>query len=219
MKHKDEAFNVFKELKEAIENQTGKNIKVFRSDNGEEYTSNEFIEFCKQDGTKKENIVPYNPKQNGVVERKNWFIMEVSQAMLKDQNLLNFLWGEATNTTVYVQNRVLDQALDKKTLEEVFESVKPNIGHLRIFGCTAYFHVLKGMRNKMEAVGKKDVALGKAIGIPLPLPKKKSDDMDILEGPSMPNLEKEVDDNPVKPMDPFYPPPSYPPTRKRPLWL
>ena len=38
-------------------------------DNGGEYMSNEFIEFCKKDGIKKETIVPYNPKKNGVVER------------------------------------------------------------------------------------------------------------------------------------------------------
>ena len=52
---------MFKDFKALIENQTGKKIKVFRSDSGGEYTSNEFIDFCKQAGIKKETIVPYNP--------------------------------------------------------------------------------------------------------------------------------------------------------------
>ena len=42
MKNKDEVFNKFKEFKALIENHTEKNIKTFRSDNGGEFTSNEF---------------------------------------------------------------------------------------------------------------------------------------------------------------------------------
>jgi len=45
LKHKDEAFDMLKDFKVLIENQTRKKIKVFMSDNGGEYTSNEFIEF------------------------------------------------------------------------------------------------------------------------------------------------------------------------------
>jgi transposase InsO family protein len=33
-----------------MENQTGKKIKVLRSDNGGEYTSNDFRYFCKEVG-------------------------------------------------------------------------------------------------------------------------------------------------------------------------
>jgi len=75
--------------------------------------------------------------------------------MLYDQKLLKFLWGEATNTTVYVQNRVPHQALDNKTLEEVFTGVKLDIGHLRIFCCPIYFHVSKNKRSKLEATRRK----------------------------------------------------------------
>lgn len=78
--------------------------------------------------------MPYNPEQNGVVERKNRSIVEVSRDMHHDQKLSKFLWGEATNKAVYVQNRVPHHALDNKTPEEVFMGVKPDIGHLCIFG-------------------------------------------------------------------------------------
>ena len=47
LKHKNEAFEMFKEFKALVENQTGKKINIFKSDNGGEYISNEFIEFCK----------------------------------------------------------------------------------------------------------------------------------------------------------------------------
>ena len=42
MKNKDEVFIKFKEFKALIENNTEKKIKTFRSDNGGEFTSNEF---------------------------------------------------------------------------------------------------------------------------------------------------------------------------------
>ena len=44
MKNKDEVFIKFKEFKALIENHTEKKIKTFRSDNGKEFTSNEFKE-------------------------------------------------------------------------------------------------------------------------------------------------------------------------------
>ena len=42
LKNKDELFSKFKEFKALIENHTEKKIKTFRSDNGREFTSNEF---------------------------------------------------------------------------------------------------------------------------------------------------------------------------------
>ena len=43
MKNKDEVFNKVKEFKALIENDIEKKIKTFRSDNGGEFTSNEFM--------------------------------------------------------------------------------------------------------------------------------------------------------------------------------
>ena len=83
--------------------------------------------------------MPYNLEQNGLAKRKKRPIVEVARAMLHDQKFSKFLWGEATNTAVYIQNKVPHQALDNKTPEEVFSGVNPNIGHLRIFGCLVYF--------------------------------------------------------------------------------
>jgi hypothetical protein len=46
------------------------------SDNGGEYTSKEFVNFCKDVGIKRELTTPYNPQQNGVAERKNRTMLE-----------------------------------------------------------------------------------------------------------------------------------------------
>ena len=73
---KDEVFKKFKEFKALIENHSKRRIKTLRIDNGGEYTSKEFESFCKEDGINRELTTPYNPQQNGVVERKNRSIMK-----------------------------------------------------------------------------------------------------------------------------------------------
>jgi hypothetical protein len=68
--------------------------------------------------------VPYNPQQNGVVERKNRTICEAAKAMMFDQDLPNSLWAEATSTAVYMQNRCSHAILKDETPKEVFSRIK-----------------------------------------------------------------------------------------------
>jgi transposase InsO family protein len=102
MNTKGQAFSQFQEFKALLENQTGTKIRVLRIDNGGEYTSKEFMDFCAGEGIMRELIVPYNPHQNGVDERKNMIIVGVARAMLHDQGLPLFLWVEACYTIVYL---------------------------------------------------------------------------------------------------------------------
>ena len=102
MKGKNEVFGKFKEFKALVENLYEKKIKIFRSDNGGEFTGGEFKSFYTEAGIKRELSTPYNPQQNGVVERKNQTIMEAVKAMIHDQDLPMHLWAEAAGTAVYV---------------------------------------------------------------------------------------------------------------------
>ena len=67
---------------------------------------------------------PYNPQQNGIVERNNRMIMEATKAMLHDQDLPMHLWEESARSTMYVQNRTPYHVLDNKTPEEAFSGEK-----------------------------------------------------------------------------------------------
>ena len=67
-----------------MENLSERKIKTLRSDNGGEFTSKEFNNFCREAGIKRELTTSYNPQQNGVAERKNRSIMEAVRAMLHD---------------------------------------------------------------------------------------------------------------------------------------
>ena len=143
MKTKDELFNKFKEFKALIDNLSERKIKILRSDNGGEYSSKEFVNFCKDVGIKRELTPHYNPQQNDVVEQKNKTILEAVKTMIHDQDLPMCLWAEATMAVVYVQNRLSHSALRLKTLEEMFTRKKPKVSHLKIFGCPVFIHIPK----------------------------------------------------------------------------
>jgi hypothetical protein len=160
LKSKDEVFSKFKEFKALIENLSERKIKILRLDNGGEYTSKEFINFCRDVGIKRELTTSYNPQQNGVAERKNRTIMEAVKTMIHDQDLPMCLWAEAAMADVYVQNRLSHSALGFKTPEEMFTGKKPEVSHLKIFGCPVFIHISKDKRNKLEPSGKKGIFVG-----------------------------------------------------------
>eukprot|EP00253_Pinus_taeda_P011529 PITA_11529 len=67
-----------------IENQTGKKIKILRSDQGGEYRLGEFMNFCKQHGIIQQFTVPQTPQQNGVAKCKNRTLVECARNMLQE---------------------------------------------------------------------------------------------------------------------------------------
>ena len=62
LKKKDEAFMWFHTFKALVANKTGKKINILRTDNGTEYEPNEFNEFCREAGIKRENTTAYTPE-------------------------------------------------------------------------------------------------------------------------------------------------------------
>ena len=83
--------------------------------------------------------MPYNSQQNGVVERKNRVITGAARSMLHDQSLPLYLWAEASAAAVYLQNRSPHRILGKMTPEEAFIGRRPDVEHIRIFGCLILF--------------------------------------------------------------------------------
>ena len=86
--------------------------------------------------------------------------MEATRAMLHDQDLPMHLWAEAARTAVYVQNHTPHRVLENKTPKEVFSGKKPEVSHLRIFGCPVYIHIPKEKRTKLDPSGKKGIFVG-----------------------------------------------------------
>ena len=58
-----------------------------RSDNGGEYVSNELLHICSQSGIQVQHSIPYTPQHNGVAERKNRSLKEMTICMLESKKL------------------------------------------------------------------------------------------------------------------------------------
>ena len=86
--------------------------------------------------------------------------MEGTRAMIHDQGLPKFLWGEVANIVVYVRNRSPHEVMDLNMPKYFFTGKKPDVSNFRMFFYPTYFHVPKEKRNKLEAYGKKGIFVG-----------------------------------------------------------
>ena len=78
--------------------------KCLRTDNGGEYSSNAFRRICRELQVKQDFTVPNTPQQNGVTERYNRVITEMTRCLLDEARLLKMFWVRATSTAVRVRN-------------------------------------------------------------------------------------------------------------------
>ena len=160
LKRKSEVFDKFQKWKALVENESGHNLKVLRTDRGGEYTSAEFEKFLQSAGVRHELTVPKTPEQNGVAERMNRTLVESVRSMLSDANLPQKFWAEAVSTAVYLRNRSPTKAVDDMTPFEAWMKKRPSVSHLRVFGCKAYVHVPKDERGKLDNKAKKCILVG-----------------------------------------------------------
>ena len=84
---KTQVFEYFIEYKNWSERLHETKIKRVRSDNGGEFTSNEFEEYLRTEGIQHQKTVPYNPEQNGVAERLNRTLGDMARCMLNDKKI------------------------------------------------------------------------------------------------------------------------------------
>ncbi|KAL0326872.1 UNVERIFIED_CONTAM: Retrovirus-related Pol polyprotein from transposon TNT 1-94 [Sesamum angustifolium] len=153
--------DVFKKFKNLVEKQSGRSIKVLRSDRGKEYNNSEFDKFCEEEGIEHQTTVSYNPQQNGVSERKNRTVMEMARSMLQEKNLPKAFWAEAVYTAVYLLlNRCPTNAVQTMTPIEAWSGKKPSAKHLRVFGSICYVHIPTEKRHKLEEKTEKGIFLG-----------------------------------------------------------
>ena len=141
LKTKDEVFSKFREWKAEVEKKTEKKLKCLRTDNGLEFCNRQFDDYCKQAGIKRHRTCTYTPQQNGVSERMNMTIMDKVRCMLAESGLDQSFRAEAVSTAIYMINRSPNSTLNFRLPEEVWSGSKPDIGHLRTFGCSAYVHI------------------------------------------------------------------------------
>lgn len=147
---------------------------MLRTNQGKEFCSNEFNEFCTNHGIAKQLTVAYTPQQKEVAERRNRSIMNFVRSMLFEKNFRKELWAETVSWTVHVVNRSPTTIMKKKTPKEAWSGHKLLVNHFRVLGCVGHVHVPDQKIIKLEGKSVKCIILGisKKIELLNPITKK-----------------------------------------------
>ena len=137
----------FKRYRAHVQLYTGFDIKAIRTDGGSEYINADFKTYLHILGVDRQVTAAYTPQQNGVAERVNRTILEAARAMLHAADLPLSFWIYAVQAAVYIRNRSPTRALNNITPYEAWRGEKPNLSHLRVFGCRAFMYLHKQQRS------------------------------------------------------------------------
>ena len=95
---------------------------------------------------------------------KNRQILEVVRASLFGMHMPRYYWGEAAKSAVYLINQTLSRVIDFQTPQQRMQSLlsTPHLPNLepRVFGCTAYVHIPKVLRTKLDPCATRCVFVG-----------------------------------------------------------
>lgn len=109
-------------------------------------------------GIEFEPSAPRTAAQNGVAERSGGVIVMKARAMLIGAKLLAELWKGVIDASAYLYNRTPRQAQTWKSPFELFYERKPQLAHLKAYGCRAYAltedaQLKRNRRQKLELRG------------------------------------------------------------------
>ena len=138
LKKKSDALESFKLYLNAARNETGKIPLAIRTDGGGEFTSTEFKRYLGDNGISAELTIAYAPQEDGISEVGNRIIVGRANAMMQHANAPKSYWAEAVVTAVQSSNVSIAKGNGgAKTPHEMWTGSKPEVQHLRIWGCTA----------------------------------------------------------------------------------
>jgi len=75
--------------------------------------------------------------------------------MLNEKNFPYYFWVKTIKIVIYIMNRTPTTTVHGMTPKEKFTSKKPNVSHLKMFGCIIYVRVLDDKILKLDPKAKK----------------------------------------------------------------
>jgi len=160
LKSKGDVFNAFHNWFLKVKNIFNKSVKHLRTDNGTEFSNNNFDNFCNLNGIIHEYTVPYSPQQNGRIERLHGSLIPNARAMLEDAHLNHVFWEDAVATANFIYNRIPHKGINNNVPYELLYDEKVDFEKFRVFGCQVFFYVPKQLRNKLTNSALPGIFLG-----------------------------------------------------------
>ena len=163
-KNRSELYQIYRDFTKMIETHFSKPIKVFRSDNSQEYKAHEFTSILHQFCTVPHSSCPGTSQQNGRAERKLRHILDVVRATTIAASTPSQFWGEAALTVVYTINRCPSPIIQNQTPYDLLFGYSPFYDLLRVFGCVCFVLLHDHERNKLQSRSRLCCFLGYGIG-------------------------------------------------------
>ncbi|XP_004309938.1 PREDICTED: uncharacterized protein LOC101308341 [Fragaria vesca subsp. vesca] len=165
LSNKGETFENYYSVAKRVTNEKlndDMHIVRIRSDHGTEFENSYFENYCEEFGVHHEFSAPITLQHNGIVERKNMVLVELSKVMLAASGLNHSFWEEVVNNACYTLNRVILRPGTTMTPYEIWRGRKPNIAHLKVFGSPCFIYRDREYLTKFDAKSDKGVFLGYA---------------------------------------------------------
>jgi len=128
--------------------------KYIRFDNGHEFL---ITEFYASKGIIHQRSCVETPQQNGRVERKHQYILNVAKALLFQSKLPKIFWSYVVLHAVFLINRVPTPLLKHKSPYQILYDALPDIHSFKVFGCLRFASTLLAHRSKLQSRAKKSV--------------------------------------------------------------
>jgi len=122
-----------------IENQFKTTVKTIRTDNGTEFSMKNFF---SSKGIVHQTTCVETPEQNGIVERKHQHILNVTRALLFQENLPHLFWIFVVQHVVFLINCTLTPLLHNIAPYEKLNGRLYDLSSLCVFGCLCYSSTL-----------------------------------------------------------------------------
>ncbi|GJU02346.1 retrovirus-related pol polyprotein from transposon TNT 1-94 [Tanacetum coccineum] len=133
LRSKDEAPDFIIKFLKMIQVRLKVNVQRIRTDNGTEFVNHTLREYYEKVDISHETSVARSPHQNGVVERRNYALIEVARTMLIYAKAPLFLWAEAVATAFFdeltamaSEHSSLGPALHEMTPATISSGLVPN---------------------------------------------------------------------------------------------
>lgn len=117
-------------------------------------------DYQTEKGIERDEQTPKKPELNGLAERSNRTLMESSRSMMFHAGKLDSFWAEAVTKAADIRNRFLCPRNNSKSSYELPTGRKPRVDHIRVFGSTAWIHVPKQKRRKLDEKSSQGIVVG-----------------------------------------------------------
>jgi hypothetical protein len=146
---KNGVFPAWKKLEASWELLSGNRVKTVRLDGAKEFTEGLMAKHMATRGIAIQVTAPYAHAQAGKAERYVRTIEDGIQTLLADAKLPLSFWGDAALTVQYLRNRLPTSTLPPGTTPyEIMHGTKPDLSHLRVWGCQCFPAIPPEVRTK-----------------------------------------------------------------------